>query len=146
VPQRPTFSGPADSKPSSFPVPVCERDLPQGLANARIGSRSLPLPKAEMRRIVVLGDSGCRLKIFENVFQACDNSAAWPFATVAATAARFAPDVVVHVGDYHYRENACPTGNKACAGSPWGYGFDAWEADFVKPAAPLLAAAPWIVV
>jgi hypothetical protein len=33
-----------------------------------------------------------------------------------------------------------------CAGSPWGYGWDAWEADVFAPAEPLLRAAPWIVV
>ncbi len=33
-----------------------------------------------------------------------------------------------------------------CAGSPWGYGWDAWNADFFTPAAPLLAAAPWAAV
>ena len=30
------------------------------------------------------------------------------------------------------------------AASPWGYGWDAWDADFFAPAAPLLAAAPWV--
>ena len=56
------------------------------------------------------------------------------------------PDLVIHVGDYHYRENACPAGNAGCAGSPWGYGWDAWEADVFAPARRLFAAAPWIVV
>ena len=37
-------------------------------------------------------------------------------------------------------------GHPGCAGSPWGYGFDAWQADFFSPARQLLAAAPWIVV
>src|SRR6185437_1484692 len=32
-----------------------------------------------------------------------------------------------------------------CAGSPWGFGWDTWQADFFGPAKPLLAAAPWIV-
>ena len=31
-------------------------------------------------------------------------------------------------------------------GSPWGYGFDVWQADFFQPARRLLASAPWIVV
>ena len=53
---------------------------------------------------------------------------------------------MIHVGDYLYRENACPAGDADCAGSPWGYGWDAWNADFFAPARPLLAAAPWIVV
>jgi hypothetical protein len=45
-----------------------------------------------------------------------------------------------------YRDNECPPDIAGCAGSPWGYGWDGWEADFFTPAAPLLAAAPWIVV
>ena len=56
------------------------------------------------------------------------------------------PDLVVHVGDYHYRENACPAGDAGCSTSPWGYGWDAWDADFFTPAKRLLAVAPWIVV
>jgi hypothetical protein len=59
---------------------------------------------------------------------------------------RRSPDLVIHVGDYHYREDPCPLGNAGCAGSPWGYGWDVWDADFFTPGAPLLAAAPWIVI
>ena len=53
---------------------------------------------------------------------------------------------MIHVGDYEYREDVCPAGNPGCAGSPHGYGWDAWNADFFRPAAPLFAAAPWIMV
>jgi len=70
----------------------------------------------------------------------------WPLAQIAATAAAMKPDLVLHIGDYHYRENACPADIAGCKDSPWGYGWDTWEADLFKPAAPLLAAAPWIVV
>src|SRR5438309_603430 len=146
APLRSTVSGPADSKPSAFPITVCERSVPIGTMRATIGQRVLPLPKIKPERIVVLGDSGCRLNKVFGVWQACDDPAAWPFASVAATAARFAPDLVIHVGDYHYRENACPASIAGCNGSPWGYGWDAWQADFFEPAAPLLAAAPWVVV
>ncbi len=146
MPLRPTFSTPANSKPSAFPVLTCEMPVPAGVTRATIEGRALPLPKAQPIKIVVIGDSGCRIKIADNVFQACDDPAQWPFATVASTAAAGAPDLVIHVGDYHYRENACPAGNAGCAGTPWGYGWDAWEADFFAPAAKLLAAAPWIVV
>jgi hypothetical protein len=146
VPQRPTISTPAASTPSAFPVLVCEAAIPAGVARATVASRALPLPKADPRRIVVIGDSGCRIKVSDNVFQNCNDAATWPFATVAATAAAAAPDLVIHVGDYHYRENACPPGNAGCAGSPWGYGWDTWEADLFAPAAKLMAAAPWIVV
>jgi hypothetical protein len=146
VPQRPTISPPAASKPSAFPVLVCEAAIPPGVARATVAGRALPLPKAAPQRIVVIGDSGCRIKVTDNVFQDCNNAATWPFATVAATAAALAPDLVIHVGDYHYRENACPPLHAGCAGSPWGYGWDTWEADLFAPAASLMAAAPWIVV
>jgi hypothetical protein len=94
---------------------------------------------------VVLGDTGCRLQKSSNSYQACNDSAQYPFATVAAQAAAWKPDLVIHVGDYHYRENACPEGNAGCAGSPWGYGWDAWDEDFFAPGARLLDAAPWIM-
>jgi hypothetical protein len=145
LPLRPMRSAPEDSKPSAFPVRVCEATLPAGTIRASVGDRTLPIVRAAPRRIVVIGDTGCRMKS-PDAFQACNDTAAWPFAQVAAAAAAAAPDLVIHVGDYHYRENACPAGNAGCAGSPWGYGWDAWSADLFTPARPLLAAAPWIVV
>ena len=45
------------------------------------------------------------------------------------------PDLMIHVGDYEYREDARPAGNPGCAGSPFGYGWDAWNADFFEPGA-----------
>ncbi len=146
VPQRPTVSAPAASKPSSFPVLTCEAAIPAGTERAAIAGRALPLPKATPKRIVVLGDTGCRIKLSDKAFQDCNERAAWPLAAVADAAASVAPDLVIHVGDYHYRENACPPGKTGCAGSPWGYGWDAWQADLFAPAAKLMAVAPWIVV
>jgi len=146
MPLRPTVSPPSASKPSAFPVLTCEAAIPAGVARAAIDGRALPLPKATPRTIVVLGDSGCRMADAGPMFQDCNDPVQWPFATIASTAAASAPDLVIHVGDYHYRENACPPGNAGCAGSPWGYGWDVWEADFFAPAAKLLAVAPWIVV
>lgn len=145
IPQRPTASSPADSKPASFPLNTCEYPLPGNIARASVGKISLPLPKASPQRIVVVGDSGCRMKQADNAWQDCSDPNVWPFAQIARVAASFNPDLVVHVGDYHYRENPCQEGRAGCQGSPWGYGWDAWEADFFTPAAPLLAAAPWVV-
>ncbi|MES2346087.1 MAG: metallophosphoesterase [Pseudomonadota bacterium] len=142
---RSTPSAPADSRPASFPLLTCEAPLPAGGQGATVLGRALPLPKAEPQRIVVIGDTGCRLQKSSASYQACNDGAAYPFATVAAQAAAWRPDLVIHVGDYHYRENACPDGDAGCAGSPWGYGWDAWNADFFAPGAALLRAAPWIM-
>jgi len=145
-PQRPTASSPALSKPSAFPTLVCEADLPPRARTARLGERLLPIAPRVIRRIVLIGDTGCRLKQADKAYQACNDPAKYPFAQIAAAAAKLHPDLVVHVGDYLYRENPCPADEVGCAGSPWGYGQDAWDADFFTPAAPLLAAAPWVAV
>jgi len=135
---------PSSTKAADFPVQVCEATLAPDVRAVRLGGRALPVPAAEPRRIVVLGDTGCRIK--GDFTQDCASPDSWPFAQVARTAAALQPDVVIHVGDYHYRETPCPAGHAGCADSPWGYGWDAWSADFFVPARPLLAAAPWIFV
>ncbi len=145
LPQRPSVTPAAVSKPAAFPVTTCELAIPRGTRRASYAGRDLPLPKAEPRRIVVVGDTGCRILGPANA-QHCSDPARWPFERVARAAAATAPDLVLHVGDYHYRESPCPPLAEGCAGSPWGYGWDAWNADFFEPASPLLAVAPWIVV
>jgi hypothetical protein len=146
VAQRPTQSAPALSKPSVFALRVCELALPAGTRRASLDGRALPLPTPVARRIVVIGDTGCRIKQSDHAFQDCGDQDAWPFAQVARAAAATHPDLVIHVGDYHYRETPCPPERPGCRASPWGYGSDAWQADLFAPAAPLLAAAPWVVL
>jgi len=131
-------------KPGAFPVRSCEVPVPQGAVAATLDGVVLPLARPNPQRILVFGDTGCRLD--QNTLQDCDDPAAWPFPKIAAAAAKARPDLVIHVGDYHYRESPCPAERRGCARSPWGYGFDAWHADFFEPAAPLFAAAPWIMV
>ncbi len=143
-------SGPRDdtsrAAPSAFPLRVCEVPLARDVRQVRVENRSVPVLPRVVRRIVVIGDTGCRLKAATDAWQACNDPRAWPFARVARVAAAMRPDLVLHVGDYDYRENACPEDKAGCAGSPHGYGWDAWRADFLTPAAPLLTAAPWVMV
>jgi hypothetical protein len=120
--------------------PACEAVIPAGTQMARVGGQPLALPKGEPSRIVVIGDTGCRIKGTE--VQNCKSE--WPFESVAKAAAAAQPQLVIHVGDYLYREDPCPAGSLLkCGGSPYGDNWDAWNADFFKPAAKLLAAAPW---
>jgi hypothetical protein len=144
IPLRPVASD-AQRRPlaTSAPVQSCETALPPGARRVAVDGQALPLPAAEPKRIVVIGDTGCRLKGKE--FQDCNDAQAFPFARVAASAAAWKPDLVIHVGDFHYREDPCPADRPGCAGSPFGYGWDAWNADFFAPARTLLAAAPWVV-
>lgn len=144
VPARPVAQG--VSKPARFALSVCEAELAPAAREVRAGTIALEAHGGAARRIVVIGDTGCRMKQSEGLFQPCGDGAAWPFAQVARSAAALHPDLVLHVGDYHYRESPCPAGVAVCSGSPWGFGQDTWSADFFNPARPLLRAAPWVFV
>jgi hypothetical protein len=128
----------------AFPNMLCTATLPKAAISAKVLGYDLPLPRPLVNRIVVFGDTGCRIKGF--TVQACNDSAQWPFPRIAAVAASLKPDLVIHVGDYLYREATCPSGNRGCAGSPSGDDWPAWAADFFTPAAPLLAEAPFVFV
>jgi hypothetical protein len=138
-------------KPALFPVSSCEYPLPSNTTSAVVAGQSLPVPKANPQKIVIIGDTGCRLQT-DNGWQSCNDpnpegtDTPYPFAAIAAAAAAQNPDLVIHVGDYAYRDNECPAGlGYNCGGSPWGFGWDTWEADLFAPGAPLLAAAPWVM-
>jgi hypothetical protein len=135
----------AAAAPPEFPVTACRLVVSGRAMGIRVGKRRVRTPPADPQRIVVLGDSGCRLAA-PSSFQACNDPAQWPFARVARGVAAWKPDLIVHVGDYLYREASCPDGNQGCAGSPFGDNWPAWDADFFAPAAPALKAAPWVFV
>ena len=128
----------------AFPHPICSLTLPNGTLSLSLSGRPLPVPVSHPKRILVLGDTGCRIK--GAALQACNDPKAWPFPQLAQAAAAQKPDLVIHLGDYLYRESACPPANEGCKGSPWGDNWASWDADFFTAAAPLLAAAPWIIV
>ena len=143
LPVRPNKAG--QTEPAAFPTRVCEAHLPRTARHASLNGQRLALPRAQIDRIVLIGDTGCRLKASDKAWQNCNDPAQWPFATIAARAAALHPDLVLHVGDYHYRENPCPADQKDCTPTVTGYGEAGWRADFLEPAAPLLAAAPWVM-
>src|SRR5580704_5888846 len=123
--------------------PACEVVIPPKAKSASANGLRLALPRPDPRRIVVIGDTGCRVK--GPRVQDCNDPAKWPFEIVAGRAAAAKPELVIHVGDYLYREGKCPEGSgKLCGDSPSGDRWETWAADFFKPAAKLLASAPWI--
>lgn len=132
----------------AVPVPgfanrVCAAALRPGDGPVTVAGQVLHAPSARPNRVVILGDSGCRLR--GNVFQHCRDPSGWPFARIAALAASHRPDLVIHVGDYYYREAPCPPlSAAACGASPYGDIWATWKAELFDPAAPLLAAAPWV--
>jgi hypothetical protein len=128
----------------AYPVTVCALAVPATAHTASIGGVPLALPTAQLRRIAVIGDTGCRMK--DQYVQACNDPTQWPFPLIAEVVAQFKPDLVIHVGDYHYRETPCPAGDTGCAGSPSGDNWAVWRADFFVPANTLLKSAPWVFV
>lgn len=121
---------------------VCAAPVTPGV-HASIDGTALPAIVAKPKRILVVGDTGCRIK--GAALQACNDPMQWPFLAVSQAAAGLKPDLIIHVGDYLYRESPCPAGNAGCAGSPWGDNWTTWKADFFDPGAQLLAAAPIVL-
>jgi hypothetical protein len=145
VPAR-SDSAQSVSKPAVFDITSCEVEWPNGAKSANVEGRTVPPPQNSINRILFIADTGCRMKASENAFQDCNDAKKWPFQKIAESASKLNADLVVHIGDIHYRESPCPEGRAGCAGATWGYGWDAWRDDFFNPAQALLAAAPWLFV
>ena len=122
---------------------VCDLVLPANAKGAHVGGATLPVIPRAPTTIALFADTGCRLKGAE--VQACNDPKAWPFPTIAKDVAAEHPDLVIHVGDYYYRETPCP-GTVNCANSPHGDISDSWIADYFAPMAPVFAAAPIVNV
>lgn len=79
----------------------------------------------------------------------------WPLRTLIDEAASEEPDLVIHMGDFLYRQSPCAK-NMGCASinnqhhpsrpGNWGDNWNGWYADFFEPSLELLSAAPWIVL
>ena len=119
----------------SFPVLVCQQRLSATPVQLPGMPRPAAAPPTQVRRLVAIGDTGCRAKS-----QDCGDPTAWPFAQVAYRAGQADGDLTVHVGDYIYRETASDCGGKQPCGDNW----KAWNADWFAPVGELLASAPWV--
>lgn len=101
-----------------------------------------------IKKIVFIGDTGCRLKEgkYGDSYQNCKNPKDWAYSTIMQKIALDNPDLIIHVGDYHYREQ-CSEG-KVCRQytDTIGYGWRSWEADFFVPSQEGFKVAPWIFV
>jgi hypothetical protein len=138
---EPRQRGAADG---DFSITTCSATVPLAIQKLTVGGVAVPTVPAAINRIAVIGDTGCRIE--GKALQNCNDTNQWPFPVIAKRAAERKPDLVIHVGDYYYREDPCPAGNSGCAGSPHGDNWSAWKADFFDPAVSLLGAAPWVMV
>ncbi|MFE2063381.1 metallophosphoesterase family protein [Streptomyces sp. NPDC059467] len=143
---------------AQFPTKVCELGVPLTASGAQLvqvtaavlhpGNGRLPLPDwtAATRpgRIGVIGDTGCEVPTTGTV-QSCRTG--WPFPLIANSVASVTrPDLVIHVGDYLYREDPAREDDKprnpGCTMSAEAASWACVVADFFRPAETLLAGAP----
>ena len=115
-----------------FRVLVCEALIPPTAAAASLADRPLPVPRRTLAAIAAFGDTGCRLKASKvsgkgkdadddedsSKFQDCTIPSKWPFAQLAESVAAAKPDLVIQVGDYLYRQSACPPGDAKLRAQP----------------------------
>lgn len=142
-------------------ITVCELDLKAPVSQISIdddGTRlDLPPPTGASGTVLVVGDTGCRLEGSDD--QRCIGGSLgkgqWGFPTLSASAAGLPrPDLVLHVGDYLYRESTqangttCDPYDRKRGWVHCGDNWPAWEDDFFAPAGKggLLRRAPWIYV
>ncbi len=142
--QRGTVTSASDEPKSYYPILMCESaPLPAfGHVAADVAGVALRMPVANPRRILVIGDTGCRVTAGVSGTQDCNDPQQFPLQFLSNYAATFKPDLIVHVGDFFYREQPCPTGFAGCADNPAFDNWDAWYADWFGPAKNLIAAAP----
>ena len=134
-------------------VLVCSAPIPSGATAASVDGLSIPAAMpAQVQTIAAIADTGCM--IFKTVVQDCNSAKDWPFAALAGQVAAAKPDLIIHDGDYFYRETACPASDGAkCGNSPAplsGVPFldsgAGWLVDFFEPAKAMLATAPLVAV
>jgi len=135
----------ADQAPKTYyPILMCESApvAAFGYTAANVAGITLQMPVRHPRRILVVGDTGCRVAATVASTQNCNDPQQFPLEFLANYAATFKPDLIVHTGDFFYREQPCPTGFTGCADNPAFDNWDAWYADWFGPAKNLIAAAP----
>jgi hypothetical protein len=65
--------------------PACEWKMPSAAKSASVNGKDLALPHADPSHLVVIGDTGCRIKL--PAVQDCNDPAKWPFHGVSERAA-----------------------------------------------------------
>lgn len=137
-------------------VNIKDKKAPLNFSNLEVSEKNLTAQESlkkypaleKIQTIVVIGDTGCRLKESKerSAYQDCNDPKAWPFPKIVESAANDKPDLIIHLGDYHYRENCTP--GKPCEkmSSSIGYEWAPWELDFFQPMQKLMKLAPLIVV
>ena len=130
-------------------IRVCEGFVDSTMVNISAGGVPLPTPTGDPQKVAVLGDTGCRVNY--GTVQNCTGKGStpkWDYEGVANNTADQSPDLLIHVGDMHYRENGygkCGP-NAGCLDKNIGKTWASWKADFFDPSVKLLSTAAMIPV
>src|ERR1700681_126505 len=84
------------AKSPQFDDVVCDAALTRNAKLIRLGNRELPAPARNPRRIVVLGDTGCRINLLNA--QSCDDPHGGPVPRVAQRVAAGGPELPCQAG------------------------------------------------
>ena len=133
--------------PTNFKYYVCEAYLALNnpIKSIILNGFSLPTPISNPETIIVVGDTGCR-SASQNCSPKNTYNPGWYYEKIAAEAANDPqahkkPDLIVHVGDMHYRES----NNGDCAQTKNGPCWESWEADFFIPSQAFFNVAPLVM-
>lgn len=91
----------------------------------------LNLKNSEIWQISVVGDTGCRVRGKE--IQNCLSQTEWPLHKIMQEVANDKPQIIIHIGDFHYRVSCKESPLCEDLNSTLGYGFDSWVADWFNP-------------
>ncbi len=126
-------------KTVQFPVRSCKLLVPEGATKIIFNNNVMPSISKEVKRIFIIGDTGCRVK--GTYVQDCKHD--WPFKNLVDIGLEYEPDLVIHLGDYLYRE-FCRS--ESCKDEVLGGNQATWDADFFTPATSLLRSKPWLML
>lgn len=109
---------------------VCELLVERDAHNISIDDLQIPVLPEQVNKIAFIGDTGCRVNMLFQ--QECNSVDSWPLKKNLDSIALHKPDLIIHVGDYHYRKTKCRVAKKC--GDIYGYNKEAWYADWFEPA------------
>jgi len=121
---------------------VCELIVETNAQNISIDNIKVPVLAEKISKIAFIGDTGCRINMLFQ--QECNSIDSWPLKKNLNSIAFHKPDLIIHVGDYHYRQTKCRN-TKKC-GDIYGYSKEAWYADWFEPAKDILTQSPFLFV
>ncbi|WP_395462675.1 metallophosphoesterase family protein [Wolbachia endosymbiont of Cantharis cryptica] len=121
---------------------VCELTVQTSAKNISIDNIQVPILPEKISKIAFIGDTGCRINaLFQ---QECNSVDSWPLKKNLDSIALHEPDLIIHVGDYHYRKTKCRHTEKC--GDIYGYNKEAWYADWFEPAKDILLQSSFLFV